>query len=460
MRFVPHTIEERLEMLESVGAKSVDSLFSDIPQDKKVKSLNLQNSKSEMEVVDILTRLAERNRPAYQMPSFTGAGAYRHFTPSVVDTILSRSEFYTAYTPYQAEASQGVLQSIFEYQTMVCRLTGMDVSNASHYDGATACVEAAIMAVNQSRKKEILYSAALHPEYVQVLRTYFQHGEIAELKEIPLESGVTSLSKLEKMLSKNTAGVIIQNPNCLGFIEYAERIGKMIKDAKIKGLYIIAVTEPHSLGVLKNPGDCGAHIAVGEGAGLGIPLSFGGPYLGFMAAKSKYLRKIPGRLVGETVDENGSRAFCLTLQTREQHIRREKASSNICTNQALCALATTVYLSTVGKEGFASLSKLNLEKAHYLKEKLMALPGFKMLAERPFFNEFTIKCPDDPVKISSFLKERGVNAGFIAGKWKEEWKNCMVFCATEMNSRKEIDDMISYLQTYCREEVGAGCTIA
>ncbi len=460
MRFVPHTQQEVREMLESVGASSINSLFSDIPQDKKIASLSLQSSKSEFEVVSIMNRLAERNRPAYEKPAFLGAGAYRHFVPSVVDAVLSRSEFYTAYTPYQAEASQGVLQSIFEYQTLICRLTGMDVSNASHYDGATACTEAAVMAINESRKSEILYSAALHPEYVEVLKTYFRNGENVILREIPLDNGTTSVKKLNDMLGKDTAGVIIQNPNCLGFIEPAVKIGEAIKTAKIKGLYIIAVTEPHSLGILKTPGDCGADIAVGEGAGLGIPVSFGGPFLGFMACKTKYLRKMPGRLVGKTLDEYGKTAYCLTLQTREQHIRREKALSNICSNEALCALAATVYLSYVGRRGFVDLAKRNLEKAHYLKGKLMDIPGFKMFADKAFFNEFTVKCPDDPVKIENFLRERGITPGFRASRWKNEWKDCMIFCVTEMNTHKEINDLVGFLETYCKEEVGSGCTRA
>lgn len=460
MRFIPHTGEDIKLMLESVGADSVDSLFSSIPPEKRIDSLDLPPALSESDVMKTLARLAGKNRFAPEKPGFLGAGIYRHYVPAAVDAVISRSEFYTAYTPYQAEASQGILQSIFEYQTMICRLTGMDTANASHYDGATACVEAAIMAINQSRKSEILYSAALHPEHVEVLKTYLGGFEGVILREIPLEKGVTSVDKLKDMLGKETAGVIIQNPNCLGFIEPAAQIGTVINDAKIKGLYIMAVTEPHSLALLKSPGDCGADIAAGEGAGLGIPPSFGGPLLGFMAVKNKYTRKIPGRLVGQTVDADGKTAYCLTLQTREQHIRREKAASNICSNQALCALAATVYLACVGKDGFVDLAGRSLDKAHYLKERLTSLAGFELLAEAPFFNEFTVTAPDDPVKITRFLRERGITPGFPAGKWKEEWKNLMVFCATELNSKKEIDDMIGLLETYCREEVYASCNRA
>lgn len=454
MKYIPHTGEDIEKMLESIGVESVDSLFSDIPPDKQISSLNLPPGIPEQEVIRKLTLLAEKNRVSHETPGFLGAGAYRHFVPSVVDAVISRSEFYSAYTPYQAEASQGVLQSIFEYQTLVCRLTGMDIANASHYDGATACAEAGIMAVNATRKKEILYSAALHPEYVRVLKTYFRDGKEVKLREIPLRDGITSVFELEKMIGKDTAGVIIQNPNCLGFIEQAVKIGKIIKKAKTKALYIIAVTEPHSLGLLKTPGDCGADIAVGEGASLGMPVSFGGPYLGLMAVKSKYLRKMPGRLVGQTVDTDGKTAFCLTLQTREQHIRREKAVSNICSNQALCALAATVYLSYVGKEGFREIAMRNLEKSQYLIHRIVELPGFEMYQESPFFNECAIKCPGGSEKVERYLREKGITPGFCAGRWKEEWKDVMIFCATEVNTKKEIDDMIGCLEAYYREEVG------
>lgn len=445
-------------MLGAIGAESVESLFSDIPSEKQIASLAMAPGKSEWEVNKIMSRLAGKNRFSYDKPGFLGAGAYRHYSPAAVDAVLSRSEFFTAYTPYQAEASQGILQSIFEYQTMICRLTGMDVSNASHYDGATSCAEAAALAIAETKQKEVLYSAGLHPEYVQVLKTYFRNGEIAVLREIPLEDGITSVDELKKMLGKETAAVIVQNPNCLGFIEQAEKISGIIKEQKLKALYVIAVNEPHSLAILKNPGDCGADIAVGEGAGLGIPLSFGGPYLGFMAVKNKLMRKIPGRLVGQTVDTDGNEVYCLTLQTREQHIRREKASSNICSNEALCALAATVYLAYVGRNGFASLAKRCIEKSHYLRDRLLSV-GFRTAADSPFFNEFAVICPDDPVKIERYLRDKGITPGFRAKIWKDEWKDYMVFCATELNSKKEIDDMIGYLETYCREEVSSACAI-
>jgi len=453
LKYTPHTGEDIEKMLESIGAPSVDSLFSDIPREKIISSLNLPGGLPEQDVIRKLSSLAEKNRDSVEKPGFLGAGAYRHFVPSVVDAVISRSEFYTAYTPYQAEASQGILQSIFEYQTLICKLTGMDVANASHYDGATACAEAGIMAVNASRKKEILYSAALHPEYVKVLKTYFRDGKEISLREIPLRDGITSVFELEKMISKDTAGVIIQNPNCLGFIEEAVRIGEIIKKAKTKALYIIAVTEPHSLGILKTPGDCGADIAVGEGASLGMPVSFGGPYLGFMAVKNKYLRKMPGRIVGQTVDADGRTAYCLTLQTREQHIRREKAVSNICTNQALCALAATVYLSYLGKNGFRETAMRNLEKSHYLIHKIVEIPRFEMYRESPFFNECAVRCPGGSENVEKFLRKKGIIPGFCAGRWKDEWKDVMIFCATEVNTKKEIDNIISCLEDYYRKEV-------
>jgi glycine dehydrogenase subunit 1 len=446
-------------MLNTIGVKSIDELFTDIPKDKLVKELDLPPSRSEMEVIDILTGMSNKNRVFYDKPGFLGAGAYKHFTPSVVDAVLSRSEFYTAYTPYQAEASQGVLQSIFEYQTMIAMLTGLDVSNASLYDGATACAEAVTLAADHTRKKEILYSAGLHPEYVEVMKTYFKSSNVI-LKEIPLSDGTTNPDELNKHISAETAGVIIQNPNCLGFIEPAPEIGKVIKAANKKSLYIICINELHSTGVMKTPGECGADVAIGDAGSLGIPLSYGGPYVGFIASKTEVMRKLPGRLVGQTTDADGKRAFCLTLQAREQHIRREKASSNICSNSALSGLAITVYLSFLGKKGFADLAKLNLDKACYLKEKLSSIPGIKIAADKPFFNEFTIKCPDSPEKINKYLFDKGIVGGFPAGKWKDEWKDYMIICATEMNSKSQIDEFAIHLANYCRQEVNSACTIA
>jgi glycine dehydrogenase subunit 1 len=460
LKYYPHTSGDVERMLKTIGVETVDELFSDIPQDKKIGKLNLPSPRSEMEVVQILNNLSDKNSAFYKKPNFLGAGTYRHFSPSVVDAVMLRSEFYTAYTPYQAEASQGVLQSIFEFQTLICMLTGMDASNASLYDGATACAEAATLAIGHTRKTEILYSQGLHPEYVEVMKTYFRHTDDIVLTEIPLKNSETDTEALRNMVSDNTAGIIIQNPNCLGFIENTVKTGNVIKEINKNTLFIIAVNELHSLGVLKSPGECGADVAIGDAASMGLPPSYGGPHLGFMATTTKYLRKMPGRLVGQTVDENGKRAFCLTLQAREQHIRREKAASNICTNQALCALAASVYLSHIGKKGLAELAALNMAKAQYLKNRLMNLPGFEMIEDRPFFNEFTVKCPDDPVRINRFLYEKGIVGGFNTGKWRSEWKNHMTFCATEMNSKKDIDDLAGFLETYCREEVGSTCTIA
>lgn len=460
MKYYPHTPGDIKEMLEFIGAESVDSLFSDIPKSRQIDSLGLPPPLSESEVVSRLNAMATKNRPFYDSPCFLGAGIYRHFSPSVVDAVLSRSEFYTAYTPYQAEASQGMLQSIFEYQTMICLLTGMDVSNASMYDGATACAEAVSMALSHTGNKEILLSAGLHPEYREVVETYFRHTQGVVVREIPLVDGVTSVSGLEGMAGPDTAGVIIQNPNCLGFIEPAEKIGQALKAANKKSLFVVAVAEPHSLGILKNPGSCGADVAVGEAGIMGLPPSFGGPHAGFMAARTSLLRKLPGRIVGQTVDHDGRRAFCLTLQAREQHIRREKAASNICTNQSLCALAVTVYLSCLGRDGFRELAEVNLWRAHYLKDRLLEIPGFRLAAGQPFFNEFTLRCPDDPVRIDLFLKSRGMTGGFVTGRWKKEWSDLMTFSVTEMNTRKEMDDLAACLGAYCREEAGSACTKA
>jgi glycine dehydrogenase subunit 1 len=460
LKYYPHTPADIERMLKTIGVQTVDELFSDIPKDKQIKSLDLPHSRPEMEVIQVMNNLSRKNEGFYNRPNFLGAGTYRHFSPSVVDAVISRSEFYTAYTPYQAEASQGVLQSIFEFQTLMCMLTGMDSANASLYDGATACAEAATMAIGHTRKTEILYSQGLHPEYVEVLKTYFKHTDDIVLKEIPLKNGETDRESLRNLVSGDTAGVIIQDPNCLGFIENAVETGNVVKEANKNALYIIAVNELHSLGVMKSPGECGADVVVGDAASLGLPPSYGGPHLGFMTTTAKYLRKMPGRLVGQTVDENGKRAFCLTLQAREQHIRREKAASNICSNQALCALAASVYLSHIGKKGLVELAELNMAKAQYLKSRLMSLPGFEMVEDKPFFNEFTVKCPDEPAKINHFLYEKGMIGGFDTGKWRGDWKNQMTFCATEMNSKKEIDNLVGLLETYCREEVSSTCTIA
>lgn len=459
MKYYPHTEEEVTDMLRSIGVSSVDEFFSDIPPDKIIKKLNLPPPMSEYEVVKAITELSQLNESCLKKPSFLGAGSYRHFIPAVVNAVLSRSEFYTSYTPYQAEASQGILQTIFEYQTLICALTGLDVSNASLYDGSTACAEAVSMAINHTGKKEILYSAALHPEYVEVLKTYFNPSGMAILREIPLSEGTIDDKFVEENVTANTAGVIIQNPNCLGFIERAEKISKAVKEKNSKTLFIIAVTEPHSLGILKNPGECGADICIGEGAGLGIPPSFGGPYLGFMAVKAALLRRIPGRLVGQTIDADGKRAFCLTLQAREQHIRRDKAASNICTNEALCALAASVYLSYLGKSGFSALARLNFSRAVYLKDRITSIKGFKLLADRPFFNEFTVKCPDNPVKIWRYLSRHGITGGFVTGKWRIEWADCLTFCVTELNDKDGMDRLADYLESYCRDEVSSECMI-
>ncbi|MFP4496789.1 MAG: aminomethyl-transferring glycine dehydrogenase subunit GcvPA [Vulcanimicrobiota bacterium] len=453
MKYIPHTPGDIEKMLSAIGVESIDALFSDIPKEKKIDKLDLPDSISELELVNRMKQMSGKNRAFYDRSSFLGAGIYWHFTPSVIDSIISRSEFYTSYTPYQAEASQGILQSIFEYQTMIANLTGMEVSNASLYDGSTAVAEAITLATMATRKNQVLYSQGLHPEYVEVIKTYFKHMDGVVLQEIPLIEGNLDTSILDKYVTKDTAGLIVQNPNCLGFLENLAQIGTKLKQLNKKSLLITVVTEPVSLGILKTPGACGADIVVGEGASFGLPPSFGGPHLGFMATTDKFLRKIPGRLVGQTIDEKGRRAFCLTLQAREQHIRREKASSNICTNQALCALAATIYLACMGKKGFRDLAKLNLEKAHYLKNRIVGIEGFDMMYDKPFFNEFTVKTRMKPEVINTFLASRGTIGGFITGKWKPEWKNAITFCVTEMNTRKQMDDLSTCLKDCIRQDV-------
>ena len=359
-----------------------------------------------------------------------------------MDTILSRGEFYTAYTPYQAEVSQGTLQSIYEFQSMVCLLTGMDSANASLYDGATALAEAAILAVNHTGKKKILLSKAIHPEYMEVVKTYFAGNDKFEVIEIGLNDGLTDIEDMKKQLDQNTAMAVVQNPNFFGCIE---NLDDFSKTAKEKGaLLCLVITEATSLGLLKPPGECGFDISVGELQGLGLPLSFGGPYLGFMALKNNLTRKIPGRVVGKTVDKEGQEGYVLTLQAREQHIRRDKASSNICSNQALCALAVTCYLSLIGEIGFRKVAQESYKKAHYLAEKLSQIKGFSIKFDKPFYNEFVLECPENSDKINEYLIKNDIIGGLSLKNILSE--RDMLLCATEVTKLKDIDKLCKILK--------------
>ena len=425
MNFIPNTDKQREEMLKVAGAGSASDLFNDIPNAVFLKEkLKIADGISEIQLKKELTGLSEKNNT--RLVSFLGAGAYNHFVPSVVNHIISRAEFYTAYTPYQPEISQGILQAVYEYQTMICALTGMDVANASMYDGASALAEACIMAVSITKRDEIIISAGVHPEHKEVVKTYCDaHG--FRLVEIDADS-------LKDKISEKTAAVLVQSPDFFGCIEDLKSIGSVVHEKN--AIFVVSVVEATSLGLFC-PGDLGADIAVAEGQGFGNPLSFGGPYLGVMAAKEKYARQLPGRIVGGTTDANGNKGYILTLQAREQHIKREKASSNICSNEALCALAATVYLATLGKN-LERLAELNLQKAHYLADKLKEA-GFELLYGKPFYNEFAVKVKDAKKAYKKLLKK-----GFVAGYVLD--KDSLLLCVTEMNTKEEMDKLVGVLR--------------
>lgn len=442
MVYTPHTADERRQMLEAIGVADVEELFADVPEQYRFPSLNLCARQSEMEVMDELQKLAEINLNANRTPTFLGAGAYRHWVPSVVDSVIRRGEFATAYTPYQAEVSQGTLQAIFEYQSVICDLTGMEVANASHYDGATAVAEAVIHAYNIFRKKRrrILIASTVHPHYRAVVRTYTQGMNLDIAGDSTLE---TSISDLVAQVDSETACVIVQSPNFLGHLEKLDGLSEAIRERDSRTLLVV-VTNPISLGLLKPPGHYGADIVVGEGQPLGLGLNFGGPYLGFYATLMKHVRQMAGRLVGKTTDVEGKDGYLMTLTTREQHIRRDKATSNICSNQGLMALAATVYLSTLGKHGLRQVAELNYHKAHYAAQKISNLPGFAVPAAAPFFNEFVVHCPEPVAELNQVLLDGGFDNTPILGGYDlsqdyPEITNQMLVAVTEMNSQAEID---------------------
>ncbi|MEW6025679.1 MAG: aminomethyl-transferring glycine dehydrogenase subunit GcvPA [Planctomycetota bacterium] len=465
MPYIPHTESDIREMLKASGAANIDELFKSIPTQLRLNQpLNLPKALSEPEATKLLSELAAQNTDAAKTTSFLGAGCYNHFVPAVVDHLAARSEFYTAYTPYQPETSQGALTTIFEYQTMMCELTGMEVSNASLYDGATALAEAVLMALHTTDKKparpddagrsggKVILSKSIHPEYRAVVRTWLEDLNI-KIIEIDFADGATSLEALEKKLDGNVACVAYQSPNFFGIVEPVDQIAKLVR--KYEGVMLINVVNPISLGLLKPPGEparldgsggYGADIVVGDAQSLGNRMSFGGPHLGFMAAKMAHIRKMPGRIVGETVDNKGRRGFVLTLSTREQHIRREKATSNICSNQALCAIRTAIYLAAVGKEGIKQVATLCLQKAHYAADQISKIPGFKLAFNGPFFNEFVIECPKNPEQINKKLLKAGIIGGLALKRFYPKLKNAMLLCVTEMNTKEEIDNLTILLK--------------
>lgn len=441
--YIPNTSEDERKMLDSMGLKSIEDVFSDIPDDIKLKrSLNLPQGLSELELLKRTNELANKNLSIDELTCFLGAGCYDHYIPSIIKHIVSKSEFYTAYTPYQAEISQGTLQCIFEYQSMISELTGMDVSNASMYDGATATAEAALMAVESTRKNKIIISKTVHPETRKVVETYAKFRSI-ELVEVDMVDGVTDLDKLKSVVDKKTAGIIIQNPNFFGIIEDVKEVEKVTHDNK--ALFIMNV-DPISLGILKSPGELGADIAVGEGQGLGNSISFGGPYIGFMAVKSKLMRKMPGRIVGQTEDLDGKRGFVLTLQAREQHIRREKATSNICSNEALNALTAAVYLTTMGKKGIREVAYQSTEKAHYAFSELTKSGKVKPLFNKPFFKEFAVTTSKDPAFINEELLKNKILGGYCLGRDYDSYKNALLFCVTEKRTAQDIEKLVSVME--------------
>ena len=430
--YVPSTGKERQEMLQAIGLQSFKDLYQDVPQSMYLDSaLAIPSGMSELEVSRAVSQMAAKNRLFSTV--LRGAGAYDHYIPSIVKTIPAKEEFLTAYTPYQAEMSQGVLQSIFEFQTMICELTGMDVANASVYDGASAAAEAAAMCRDRKRRVTLV-SAAAHPDTINTIRTYC-YGTGDEMKLVPVKDGKTDLEALKAMADEGTASLYIQQPNFFGQIEDAEALGQIIHEKG--GLYIMGCN-PISLGILKTPRECGADIAVGEGQSLGMPLSYGGPYLGFMAATEKQMRKMPGRIVGETVDSKGKRAYVLSLQAREQHIRREKAGSNICSNQALCALTAAVYLSVMGPEGLADAAKQSMAKAHYLAKALCEIEGVELTYTGEFFHEFVTAMPKAKEVLSALA-----DADILGGL---EVEGGILWCATEKVSKAQLDKAVAIVK--------------
>jgi glycine dehydrogenase subunit 1 len=441
MSYIPHTDAERQQMLSTIGVSTIEDLFEAVPSTHRFPSLDLPAPLSEMDVTAELQALAEANDHAQDFAIFRGAGAYHHFIPSAVNHILLRGEFYTAYTPYQPEMSQGTLQATFEYQSMMCALTGMDAANASHYDGATSLAEAVTVAMEVSRHKraKVILSPAINPQYRAVVRTYHQGTNI----KIVGDKGRADISDLIDMLDENTAMLAVSYPNFFGQIDDFKTLAEKVHEA---GALLVFVANPMALGMFKSPGELGADIVVGEGQPMGILLSYGGPYLGFFATRTEYVRKIAGRIIGETLDTNGKRAYVMTLRPREQDIRREKASSNICTNQGLMALSASVYMSLMGKYGIRRVAELCFHKAHYAAKQINALEGYSVDMSKPFFNEFVVKCPRPISEINDHLYKHGILGGYDVGKDYPHLKDHMLVCVTEMNRKDEIDALVSALK--------------
>ncbi|WP_347319099.1 aminomethyl-transferring glycine dehydrogenase subunit GcvPA [Rossellomorea sp. RS05] len=443
-RYLPMTDQDQREMLDSIGVDSVDALFEDIPEEVRFKGdYNIKKAKSETELVKELSALAAKNADLRSHASFLGAGVYDHYMPIIVDHVLSRSEFYTAYTPYQPEISQGELQAIFEFQTMICELTGMDVANSSMYDGGTSLAEAAMLSAGQTRRKKVLVSAAVHPESKDVLRSYAK-GQYIDVVEVPHKDGVTDLEAIENLIGDDVAAVIVQYPNFFGRIEDLQAIEAITHGSK--AMFVVS-SNPLALGALTPPGKFGADIVIGDAQPFGIPSAFGGPHCGYFAVSKKLMRKVPGRLVGQTVDEDGVRGFVLTLQAREQHIRRDKATSNICSNQALNALAASVAMTALGKQGVKEMAIQNIQKAHYAKNAMKSA-GLELAFEGPSFNEFVVKVKAPVRDLNLHLIQKGMIGGYDLGLTDETLANHMLVAVTELRSKEEIDAFAKELGDY------------
>ncbi|MFA5115216.1 MAG: aminomethyl-transferring glycine dehydrogenase subunit GcvPA [Candidatus Omnitrophota bacterium] len=440
MNYIPHTDKDIKEMLAAIGVSSVEDLFNDIPVALGPKSFDIAPGRSEFEVTQALKNLAAKN--ATHLTNFVGAGFYDHFIPAAVDAVVSRPEFYTAYTPYQPECSQGWLQAIYEYQTVICELTGLDVANASLYDGGTALYEAAMMAVRLTGRNKIIMDSGVNLIYRTMLYTYTSNLSV-EFMEVPVAHGQSSRQELLKHLDDKTAAVILQNPNFFGAVDDHSDI---VKEVHKFGALAIASVYPVSLGMLKSPGEAGFDIATGEGQSLGIPLSFGGPYLGFMSARKELLRQMPGRIVGATVDIDGKRGFVLTLQTREQHIRREKATSNICSNEALCALRAVVFVALLGREGLRELAELNYQKSEFAKDALSRVAGVEVKRSSPTFNEFTVLLPRPADEVVYRMVNKGFACGFPLGRFYKGMENYLLVAVTEKRTVEEIRKLADSLE--------------
>ena len=440
MRYIPNSPDERRAMLQDIGRKRIEDLFEQIPENLRLtEPVGVGHPVSEPELLAYFRELANQNATDYQ--SFLGAGAYSHFIPVVIDPLISRSEFFTAYTPYQPELSQGTLQYIFEFQTMICQLTGMEVANASLYDGSTGLAEAVLMANRVTRRDSFIIADTVHPQYREVVSSYTKNLGLKIDYAPHTDAGRLDPASLK--VDKTTAAVVVQSPNFFGSIEDLAAISEV---AHASGaLLIVAITEPMSFGALRPPGACGADIVVAEGQSFGIPLGYGGPYCGLFATLEKYIRQMPGRLVGEAYDSSGRRGYVLTLSTREQHIRREKATSNICTNQGLFALMVTIYLATMGRRGVQEVARQNLQKAHYAASRIAALEGFGLRFTAPFFNEFVVRCPRPAADLARELLDKKIVGGVALARYYPDLSDSLLVCITETAKRSTIDDFVSAL---------------